>query len=272
MTLRRDAFPASPVNARLSWALRLALLLQCSPVSSFEKDASSALFFYKSIPKKVKRQINGKFSNDYYNLKEQSHWLEKLIRLIKCDTDDRVIQLYSIMVEADDYHRTCKLLIEKNRFSKKITKKNLLESEPIKPDEMKVSTNNLSEDQTEIPRLLVTPNKDNDVDEKVNLSKNIITKEEIINDKSVHENITNDMTQAGSSNKIDIISNKFLQDYEKWNIELEHWKDEKNIKIYKIFHLIESSDMSELNDIGKACLRFLSLYEDAFIKKNRACK
>jgi hypothetical protein len=35
MTLRRDAFPASPVNARLSWALRLALLLQCSPVSSF---------------------------------------------------------------------------------------------------------------------------------------------------------------------------------------------------------------------------------------------
>jgi hypothetical protein len=34
MTLRRDAFPASPVNARLSWALRLALLLQCSPVSS----------------------------------------------------------------------------------------------------------------------------------------------------------------------------------------------------------------------------------------------
>jgi hypothetical protein len=36
MTLRRDAFPASPVNARLSWALRLALLLQCSPVSSAE--------------------------------------------------------------------------------------------------------------------------------------------------------------------------------------------------------------------------------------------
>jgi tRNA-specific 2-thiouridylase len=34
MTLRRDAFPASPVNARLSLALRLALLLQCSPVSS----------------------------------------------------------------------------------------------------------------------------------------------------------------------------------------------------------------------------------------------
>jgi hypothetical protein len=37
MTLRRDAFPASPVNARLSWALRLALLLQCSPVSSKEQ-------------------------------------------------------------------------------------------------------------------------------------------------------------------------------------------------------------------------------------------
>jgi hypothetical protein len=36
MTLRRDAFPASPVNARLSWALRLALLLQCSPVSSID--------------------------------------------------------------------------------------------------------------------------------------------------------------------------------------------------------------------------------------------
>jgi uncharacterized protein YjbI with pentapeptide repeats len=36
MTLRRDAFPASPVNARLSWALRLALLLQCSPVSSHD--------------------------------------------------------------------------------------------------------------------------------------------------------------------------------------------------------------------------------------------
>jgi hypothetical protein len=39
MTLRRDAFPASPVNARLSWALRLALLLQCSPVSSFVVEA-----------------------------------------------------------------------------------------------------------------------------------------------------------------------------------------------------------------------------------------
>jgi pyridoxal phosphate enzyme (YggS family) len=38
MTLRRDAFPASPVNARLSWALRLALLLQCSPVSSLEEE------------------------------------------------------------------------------------------------------------------------------------------------------------------------------------------------------------------------------------------
>jgi ComEC/Rec2-related protein len=47
MTLRRDAFPASPVNARLSWALRLALLLQCSPVSSIASALTllSAIFY-----------------------------------------------------------------------------------------------------------------------------------------------------------------------------------------------------------------------------------
>jgi hypothetical protein len=49
MTLRRDAFPASPVNARLSWALRLALLLQCSPVSSPVFYVNVVLIFYAVI-------------------------------------------------------------------------------------------------------------------------------------------------------------------------------------------------------------------------------
>jgi hypothetical protein len=48
MTLRRDAFPASPVNARLSWALRLALLLQCSPVSSKVKELEEEVEKYKT--------------------------------------------------------------------------------------------------------------------------------------------------------------------------------------------------------------------------------
>jgi hypothetical protein len=48
MTLRRDAFPASPVNARLSRALRLALLLQCSPVSSID---------YQNVSKQIDQVI-----------------------------------------------------------------------------------------------------------------------------------------------------------------------------------------------------------------------
>jgi delta 1-pyrroline-5-carboxylate dehydrogenase len=45
-------FLLRPVNARLSWALRLALLLQCSPVSSYVHEK-----IYESFTKKLTHAI-----------------------------------------------------------------------------------------------------------------------------------------------------------------------------------------------------------------------
>ncbi len=93
--------------------------------TSLVKDQMGPHFFSKSMTKKVKRQIHGKLSNDYIRLKEQSSWLEKLINLIKCDTDDRVIKLFAIIKEKDaDCCKMYSLLNEKIKAQSYIEEKN----------------------------------------------------------------------------------------------------------------------------------------------------
>jgi hypothetical protein len=124
--------------------------------SSFlEEDHSRSLFFSKAMIKK----INGNLSNDYIRLKEQSSWLEKLIRLIKCDTDDRVIKLYVIIRQADSYEKACVFLNEKKiiqhgikeKKSENDDKKFVIShsSQSINEEVEKNPARNLSEEQSE---------------------------------------------------------------------------------------------------------------------------
>ncbi|HEY2567243.1 MAG TPA: hypothetical protein VGH95_06040 [Candidatus Aquirickettsiella sp.] len=121
------------------------------------EDHSKSLFFSKSMTKKVKRQINRNLSNDYIRLKEQSSWLEKLIRLIKCDTDNRVIKLYDIIEQTDSYEKACEVLNErmqhciKEKKSENDDKKVVIlhSNQSIKEEEEKNPVRNLSEEQSE---------------------------------------------------------------------------------------------------------------------------
>jgi hypothetical protein len=68
MTLRRDAFPASPVNARLSWALRLALLLQCSPVSSYAAVITNKRLLLSGLEDYIKSCEKYPLAKDFLNI------------------------------------------------------------------------------------------------------------------------------------------------------------------------------------------------------------
>ena len=127
--------------------------------TSFIEDPSRISFFPKLLTK-VKRQINGKLADDYIRLKEQSKWLKKLIRLIKCDTDDRIIKLYIIIREKDnDYQKICCLIKEKIKIQIPIKEKNSDDDEKkidlpqlicsIKENAEKTTAKNLSEAQPE---------------------------------------------------------------------------------------------------------------------------
>jgi mannose-1-phosphate guanylyltransferase/mannose-6-phosphate isomerase len=81
MTLRRDAFPASPVNARLSWALRLALLLQCSPVSS--KESAYKVINFQEKPSLQEAKLFVEKNNYLWNSGIFCFTVKKLLQTLK---------------------------------------------------------------------------------------------------------------------------------------------------------------------------------------------
>jgi hypothetical protein len=133
-------------------------ILDKSSISLVE-DPSRSLFFSKSMTKSETSNKNGNLSNDYIRLKEQSSWLEKLIRLIKCDTDDRVIKLSLIIGKANSYEKACKVLNEKKKIQHCIKEKKsehdekkvviLHPNQSIKEEVEKNPARNLSEEQSE---------------------------------------------------------------------------------------------------------------------------
>lgn len=133
-------------------------ILDRSSISLVE-GPSRSLFFSKSMTKSETSNKNGNLSNDYIRLKEQSSWLEKLIRLIKCDTDNRLIKLSRIIDKANSYEKACKVLNEKKKVQHGIKEKKseddekkvviLHPNQSIKEEVEKNPARNLSKKQSE---------------------------------------------------------------------------------------------------------------------------
>ncbi|MGC1854852.1 MAG: hypothetical protein WA659_05730 [Candidatus Aquirickettsiella sp.] len=258
--------------------------------TSFIENHSRSQFFGKSMTKKIKRQINGKLSNDYIRLKEQSNWLEKIIRLIKCDTDDRVIKLYTIIVEADDYQKACELLNGKINFLKKHANKkfnklkfssssntknsddedketNLLDSSHLF-ETYEATSEKLCDAQIgKIIPVVMIKNTENEAF-AVNQDSGSILEQAIVEKKYAEENIPIEAIQGNLSNNSNLANKTFLVDYEDWNLDFEKWKNENQTKLYELFHIVESCSKSVLNGSGKAFLKCLSQYQKEFSAKN----
>lgn len=250
-------------------------------------------FFHKSLPKKVKRQISGKLPNDYMLLKEQSNWLEKIIRLIKCDTDERVIKLYTVIVEADDYQKTYELLNEKINFLKRHPDKkfnklkspflpitenpdgdgketNLPHSNQLMKMAEEVTSDNLSDSQIEnIIPVIVSENADNEKNQPdFNQEAEVKQEQIIVEEKLKAESISIEVAQKNPSNNSNAASKTLLEDYENWSIDFDQWKNENHTKLYELFHIIETCSKSILNNSDKAFLECLSLYQKELSAKN----
>lgn len=254
--------------------------------TSLVEDHSSSVLFSESTTKKVKPQINGNLSNDYNRLKEQSSWLEKLIRLIKCDSDDRVLKLFAI--SAEDYQKSYELLNDKLNSFKKIPNKtlnfskqtfsatkgnfcdndkkiDLTHSIRIEDATKDISIRKLNNEQIETTAVTII----NDNDQQV-FNQALVNNQELLiaEKKSQDENIIFESSIEKLSNNSDLISVTLIQDYETWDFEFGKWKNEKNIKMYELFHIIESCSKTVLTSSDKAFLKCLSLYQKELSDKN----
>lgn len=248
--------------------------------ASFIDGHKNLKFFSKSIVKKVKRNINVKLLNEYIQLKEQSNWLEKLIRLIKCEMDDRAIRLYAIIVEADDYQKTYK-------FFKKISSKTFNHSKQI----LSVVKQRSSEDTDKKvalpqPSQLLNATKEITIEslgeaqvesnytangnEELELNEDLINNQEPLNveKKLIEEEIFIEASLNNRSNNSSLPDMTLLQDYEAWNFEFEKWKNDKHTQLYKLFHIIENCSKTVLMSSANAFLKYLSLHQNDLIEKN----
>lgn len=131
----------------------------CSLIEDLINQVNPIINEYRKYHSEVKPQINGNLSNNYIRLKEQSSWLEKLISLIKCDADDRVINLYLIIEQADSYEKSCKVLSEEKKIQDYINEKKsednykkvviLHSNQSIEEQVEKNPVRNLSKEQSE---------------------------------------------------------------------------------------------------------------------------
>ncbi|MFM2322547.1 MAG: hypothetical protein RLZZ225_700, partial [Pseudomonadota bacterium] len=258
--------------------------------SSFMEEANTSAFFSRPIPKKIKRQVANKIPNDYLNLKEQFIFLEKLIRLMRYDAHERIIQLYSLVVEGEDYQRACNLLKEKMGLLKTAPSKSIIK--PINnhainkenfidvdidisqqvDSEKELGAVSISHDVNECEYQqsnLVVADISLDV-KKLTVCEDINSRSaaSLIHELGVDENIpTLDVVNKISSDEANGLNKAVLDEYESWNIGFEKWKYEKNLKSYKLFHVIESCSTSVLTNTANAFLKYLSLYKREFIEK-----
>ena len=254
--------------------------------SHFVGETNPASFFSKPMPKKTKRQLASKLPNDYFNLKEQFICLERLIRLMRYETHERVIQLYSLVVEGEDYQKACNLLKEKMSLLKIVPNKSIVKSKTnhhLINEEIAITANIDIPQQVESEKKLECTPIANDLNERLSQVPNVVfsdipsdTKElialEDINsppkDLVINENIlTIDVVNKTLSDQEKILNKTILEGYENWNIGFEKWKYEKSLKLYKLLHVIESCAMSVLNNSGNAFLKYLSLYKREFVEK-----
>jgi len=131
----------------------------CSLIEDLINQVNPIINQYRKYHSEVKPQINGNLSNNYIRLKEQLSWLEKLISLIKCDADDRVINLYLIIEHADSYEKSCKVLSEEKKIQDYINEKKseddykkvviLHSNQSIEEQVEKNPVRNLSKEQSE---------------------------------------------------------------------------------------------------------------------------
>ncbi len=259
--------------------------------SYFVEETNTAAFFYKSRPKKLKHQLANKLSNDYFNLKEQFICLEKLIRLMRYDAHERIIQLYSLVVEGEDYQKACNLLKEKMSLLKTLPNESILKPknnhhlinkeifivadidilqqvESEKELECIPIANDLNERQSQESNGVIADISSNAKDLIAGEDISSPQKASLINENGIDENISIlDAANKTSPDQEKILNKNILEEYENWSIGFEKWKYEKNLKLCKLLYVIESCSMSVLNNSGHAFLKYLALYEQEFVEK-----
>lgn len=246
--------------------------------TSFIEDHSSSQFFSNSLTKNEKRQINGKLSNDYDNLKEKFNLLEKIIRIIKCDKNEQLIELCTLVIKAGEYQKAFNLFSDKIHLLNKSSDK-LIGSKKIACPKFKATTSTIAEktiddlhsaESAATKIIISTDNLDegsiqslntsilceaSDTDLETNNQENIS-----LDEKSFVINSLPNDEQFGPDNKISA-------ELEEWKNNFEVWRYEKQLQLYELFNIIENSTLSILHNGSCAFLKILAYYNHEVIAK-----
>jgi hypothetical protein len=255
--------------------------------------SKNSQFFSKQPTKKKKHLMFVKLFNEYVILKEQSSWLEKLFNLIKFEADDRIIKLYAMRAEAEQFIEKIK---EKIEFFDKLSngvstlakqgfpviKENLVDKDKVNKITIQGSLQLVNETEDrfaenlnneEIDVTLIDPIEDNQQqtfeemsDNEVSINQALLDSENKLIEKDTEISYETQFDDANQGRKT------LLQDYEAWDLEFEKWKNEFNLKLYELFHIIESGSKAVLHGSSKAFLNCLSRYQKEVSEKNDILK
>jgi hypothetical protein len=240
-------------------------------------------FFPKKFKNKKESQTYEKLKDEYFILKEQSSWFEKLLSLIKCEADDRMFKLYAtISVEAEDYQKSYKILNEKIKsFKRNSYKKSNLSKKTFSTNKERLSyplesineiktgsARDSSNDKMEVIPFNTKINNELQTFNEDVINQSRLDAEEKFTEKSKVFEASQEIS-LGNNDVSDVIK---LQVYEAWDVEFEKWKNVQNPKLYELFHVIESCSKSVLNGSNKAFLKCLSLYQKECADKNDELK
>lgn len=253
-------------------------------------------FFSRKLPeKKEKSQLYEKLIKKYFLLDKQSIWIKKLARLLKCDTDEQLFTLYTLHVEAEDYQKSYiflnKKINEKNTSSKKFANKKLNVAKQIFPDLKETLSDEAEKPESSYLLPLTSQVRDRTSKNflsqktKVSLSFTSTRQKQHVNEISINnqdflntennleeDTLSFELSQGEGINNSELSNVAFLKAYETWNLEFEQWKNEKNVRLYELFHMIENCSKVILNSTDQAFLKCLFLYEKELTDKNDSLK
>ena len=202
--------------------------------NSFKCQATVSIFFH---PHSELKKIDKLFKENYFNLKQKMCWLEEIIKLIGNNESPRIIEIYNVIFQAEEYEKIFNCLGQQNDAL-------YIHSAPAIPDKSAQSI--IGPENSKHPFKRRTA--------KLKQRKNLA-----INSK-------NPCAEEESYELIEL--NKLHE----WNVGLEIWKRKRYFYLDNLFNTIEKCSFSILNKTAAIFLKILSYYEREFIDKKQELK
>ncbi|WP_342227758.1 hypothetical protein [Rickettsiella endosymbiont of Rhagonycha lignosa] len=202
------------------------------------------------------------------------------MRIIKTGTDDQLIEIYALVIEADKYKNALNLFNNKihllNKSSAKILRAKKNPRAKFKETNFVIAVNEIEnlhfvepEGATEKLISMDSLNEENiqSINPSISGEDSDIVDLEKINQKNLLLDNTTNVNHLPSSLYSENDNKNLITDLEEWKNNFEAWKYEKKIQLYKLFNIIENSTLSILQNGAPAFLKILTYYHQEIIGK-----